>query len=178
MFLASTPPLIAAAVIGRLTLLLNHVLGSEPVAMQRLRPHAGRSIEITLVDWPSRLPAPPLLVFKVSAAGLLEWCAAKPAEGVDLQLRVDASNPLRTLAQGLLGERPLLELQGDADLATELNWLVGNLRWDVEDDLARILGPAWAHQMAGVARTFAAALRGAVRQLVALADRSAGRGAR
>jgi ubiquinone biosynthesis protein UbiJ len=177
MFHVSVPPFVAPAVIDRLTLLLNHVLSSEPIAMYRLRPHAGRCIEITLVDLPARLPAPPVLVFRVTPAGLLESCAARPAEGVDLQLRLDASNPFRLVAQGLLGERPRLELQGNAELATELNWLVDNLRWDVEDDLARVVGHGWAHQIAGVASTLAAALRGAVRRLVVLADRPAGRGA-
>src|SRR5882724_1389313 len=36
--------LAGAAAMQRVTLALNHVLSSEPVAAQRLRPHAGRSI--------------------------------------------------------------------------------------------------------------------------------------
>ena len=34
--------MLAPAAIERLTLLINHVLGREPVAMERLKPHAGR----------------------------------------------------------------------------------------------------------------------------------------
>ena len=53
--------LLAPAVAERLTLVFNHVLGSESVAMERLRPHAGRRLELQLAGWPSLLPAPPPL---------------------------------------------------------------------------------------------------------------------
>ena len=39
--------------------MLNHVLASEAVATERLRPHAGRAVALTLDQWPSLLPAPP-----------------------------------------------------------------------------------------------------------------------
>ena len=66
--------LIAPAVMERLTLLINHVLSGEPVAMQRLRPHSGKTVELTLQGWPALLPTPPLLAFFITPAGLLEWC--------------------------------------------------------------------------------------------------------
>jgi ubiquinone biosynthesis accessory factor UbiJ len=34
------------------------------------------------------------------------------------------------------------------------------VRWDLEEDLARIVGDTQAHMLAGVARQFAEALRG------------------
>jgi hypothetical protein len=50
------------------------------------------------------------------------------------------------------GGRPPMEIQGDAALAGEVGWLAENLRWDIEDDLARIVGDAPAHQLARVMR--------------------------
>jgi ubiquinone biosynthesis protein UbiJ len=68
----------APAVLERLTLLLNHVLGGETVATQRLLPHAGKVVQLELTAWPSLLPPPPLLAWRVTPAGLLEWCGPDP----------------------------------------------------------------------------------------------------
>jgi ubiquinone biosynthesis protein UbiJ len=51
--------LVAPALATRLTLLLNHVLSAERVATERLVPHAGRTVALTLQGWPSLLPPPP-----------------------------------------------------------------------------------------------------------------------
>ena len=37
-------------------------------------------------------------------------------------------------------ERPPVNIGGDAALAEAASWLMKNLRWDLEDDLARWLG--------------------------------------
>ena len=39
------------AVMERVTLLLNHVIGAEPVAVARLRPHAGSSVQVEFAGW-------------------------------------------------------------------------------------------------------------------------------
>ena len=41
--------------------------------MQRLAAHQDRVIALALLHWPSWLPAAPLLKFRVTPAGLLEW---------------------------------------------------------------------------------------------------------
>jgi ubiquinone biosynthesis protein UbiJ len=51
--------LLAPALMERLVLLTNHVLSAEPVAVERLRPHAGRVLRIELDGWPRALPASP-----------------------------------------------------------------------------------------------------------------------
>ncbi|MFY9509385.1 MAG: hypothetical protein WAQ05_00240, partial [Rubrivivax sp.] len=84
--------LLAPAAMERLTLVLNHVLASETVATERLKPHAGRSIELALAGWPALLPAPPALAFRITPAGLLEWCGPERTAGADLGLRLDDSN--------------------------------------------------------------------------------------
>jgi ubiquinone biosynthesis protein UbiJ len=153
------------AVMERATLWVNHVLASEPIATQRLRPHAGRSIRLRFEGWPALLPPPPPAAFRITPAGLLEWCGDEDAQALkaELTVSVDASNPALAVAQALTGERPKVEVAGDAAFAADLNWLVDNLRWDYEDDLARVVGAAPARELARLASGAANGLRELVR---------------
>ncbi len=127
----------------RLILLLNHVLLQEPVAAQRLRRHAGQTV---LVQWQ---------VFSiqliVTPAGLFDLGQA----GQNADLRLDITEPSAgELAQAALrGDKPDVRIDGDVLLAAEVNWLVDHVRWDIEEDLARLVGDAPAHLVAGVARS-------------------------
>lgn len=166
--------LAATAFVQRVTLWLNHVIAGEDAAVARLRPHAGRSIRIHLMGWPSLLPQPPALGFTVTPAGLLDWSGAETPAVADLTLNVDASNPARMLAQGFAGQRPTVDVSGDSTLANEVSWLMDNLRWDVEDDLARFIGDAPAHELVRFARPVAQAVRSA---LATIAGFATGQGA-
>ena len=167
--------LLGDAAIERLTLLVNHVLASESVATQRLRVHAGRCIQLRFEAWPSLLPPLPATTFRVTPAGLVEWCGADAPADPDLRVGIDASNPALAMAQALAGTRPKVDVAGDAAFATDLNWLFDNLRWDMQDDLARVVGPAPAREIARVAGGIAAGMREAVRTFSGLIrDPSAG----
>jgi ubiquinone biosynthesis protein UbiJ len=139
------------------------VLASEPAAGARLKPHAGRCIGLHLRDWPALLPAPPSLVFRVTPAGLMEWCGNEPPAQTDLHVSLDASNPALMALRWLSGQQPAMEIEGDAGLATDVHWLADNLRWDIADDLERVFGPAVAQQLSRFGRLFAEALRAAAR---------------
>jgi ubiquinone biosynthesis accessory factor UbiJ len=153
---------IAPAVFSRLTLLLNHVLASEAVATQRLKPHAGRSVCLQFQGWPSVLPRLPDMVFVITPAGLLEW-QAQPLQGAaDLTLEIEASNPAMEIMRRLTGQAPRIQITGDSALAADVSWVTDNLRWDLEDDVARLVGQGPAHEIARVARTLASGLRGMV----------------
>jgi ubiquinone biosynthesis protein UbiJ len=155
--------LLAPAVMERLTLAFNHVLAGEPVAAQRLKPHRGRSIRLHFDGWPALLPAPPTFAFGITPAGLLEWRGVDAPAQADLQLRLDASNPAMLVADMVAGVPPRIDLQGDAALATDINWLIANLRWDAEADLERFFGARAAHQIARLGSSFARGLRAALR---------------
>jgi ubiquinone biosynthesis protein UbiJ len=163
--------LASTAFMERFTLWLNHVIASEEVAVQRLRPHAGRSIRILPTGWPSLLPALPELTFAVTPAGLLEWESAPPAGTPDLELTLDASNPARSLVESLSGRRPAVGIAGDSALASDVSWLMDNLRWDLQDDLARVIGDGPAHELARLGRTLSSGLREAIGMLGAAARR-------
>lgn len=176
--------LVAPAMMERLTLVINHMLSAEPVATQRLAAHAGRRLEVELAGWPSLLPPPPRLAFDVTAAGLLEWRAddAGPPVGTapDLHVRIDASNPALLAARVMVGDVPSVEIHGDATLATDVHWLLDNVRWDVAADLERFFGPRVANELARAGSALARALRKALHTGADLATRlrpgGAGRG--
>lgn len=162
---------LGSAAMERITLLLNHVIAAEPVATERLRPHSGRSIQLQWTGWPGLLPAPPVVAFTITPAGLLEWCGEQAPAQPDLRVTIDASNPLRLVGQWLSGERPKVGIEGDSALATDVSWLIDNLRWDIEDDVARIIGQAPAHELGRAASAVGAGLREAVRALQGLMAR-------
>jgi ubiquinone biosynthesis accessory factor UbiJ len=158
--------MLAPALSERLTLVINHVLNAEAVATARLRPHAGRTLALRLRGWPALLPAPPLLAWRITPAGLLEWCGsdgvADAGAPADLAVQLDAPNPALLLAKALAGEMPPVQIDGDAQLAGDVNWLLQNLRWDVAADLERVFGPTLAAPLHRVGRALAAALRKAI----------------
>lgn len=151
--------LLVPAVVERLVLVINHVLAGEPVAMRRLVPHNGSVVALELMHWPALLPSPPVLRFRVTPPGLLEWCGLEDMVPADLSVQLDASNPAALFARALAGDPPPLTIAGNATLATDIQWLVDNLRWDVEADLERLFGPVVAHQLGRLGSMLAAGLR-------------------
>lgn len=136
----------------RIVLFLNHVLIQEREAMERLVRQKGR---VARVQWRNFNMA-----LVVTPAGLLNLAAegAQP----DLQLEITDSNPLALAQMALRGDKPALRIQGDVQLAADINWLVDNVQWDVEEDMSRIIGDVPAHTLANLGRSIA----GAVRQFV------------
>ena len=121
----------------------------EPEAMERMRRQKGR---VALVQW--RAYSMALLV---TPAGLFN--VAPEGVSPDLRLEVTELSPLALAQSALRGDKPAIRIEGDVQLAAEINWLVDHVRWDVEEDLARLMGDAPAHQVAQVARRAAQALR-------------------
>ena len=161
--LHSLNALLAPPLMERLVLVINHVLGAEPAATHRLQAHAQRVIKVQMVGWPMLLPAPPELAFQVTPAGMVEWCggAGKSPEA-DLAVRVDAANPLALMARAMTGDKPAVDIDGDAQLAADVNWLLQNLRWDVAADLERTFGPSIAYPLHRLGSALAQALRAAM----------------
>jgi ubiquinone biosynthesis protein UbiJ len=152
--------ILAPALMDRLVLVVNHVLAAEPQAVERLLPHRGRVLRLDLLQLPRLLPAPPPLAFLVTPAGLVEWCR-EPVDA-DLRVRLEAGNPAALAFKLLTGEMPALVIEGDAQLAADVDWLLKNLRWDVADDLDRLFGPTVAHELHRLGSGLARALRGAM----------------
>ena len=132
----------------RLILLLNHILMQEPQAMDRLKRQRGR---VVLAKWRE-------FAFQVTVtpAGLFDLAAADAQP--DLTFVVTQQSPMQ-LAQTLMqGEKPPVHIEGDVQLAAEINWLVDHVRWDIEEDLSKLMGDVPAHTLMQGARSVADAL--------------------
>ena len=136
----------------RMVLFLNHVLMQEKEAMDRLVRQRGR---VARVQWRSYSMA-----LLVTPAGLFNL--APEGAAPDLQLHVTEASPLALASVALRGDKPAIRIEGDVQLAADINWLVDNVQWDVEEDMSRIIGDVPAHTLANLGRSIA----GAVRQFV------------
>ncbi|WP_404300267.1 hypothetical protein [Alicycliphilus denitrificans] len=132
----------------RVVLFLNHVLMQEREAMERLERQRGR---VSLVQWRAYSMA-----LQVTPAGLLDL--APQGVAPDLRLEVSETSPLSLARGALRGDKPTIRIEGDVQLAGEINWLVDHVRWDVEEDLARVIGDVPARAVASVATRIADAL--------------------
>ena len=68
-------------------------------------------------------------------------------------------SPLDIATALLRGDKPSVRVEGDVQLAAEVNWLIDHVRWDAEEDLARLIGDASAHTLAQWARSAMTALK-------------------
>jgi ubiquinone biosynthesis protein UbiJ len=143
------PPWAVHEIQHRAVLFLNHVLQQEPEAQQRLARQQGRVVQF---QW--RFVT---VSFVATPAGLLDL--APEGATPELTLSVTEESPLGLLRATLRGDKPAVRIAGDVQLAAEVNWLVDHVRWDVEDDLARIVGDVPAHTIGKAARRAAGALR-------------------
>lgn len=133
----------------RLVLMLNHVLQQEPEAQARLKRQSGRLVEAHWRAFNMRLAATP--------AGLLEL--GSPSAVPDLTLTLTEESPFALAQAALRGDKPPVRIAGDVQLAAEVQWLVDHVRWDLEEDLSRVIGDAPAHAIGSGVRKLAEGLR-------------------
>ena len=133
----------------RVVLFINHVLMQERDAMDRLARQRGR---VACVQWRAFS-----MELQVTPAGLLDL--APRGSVPDLRLEVSDTSPLSLARGALRGDKPAIRIEGDVQFAGDIHWLVDNVRWDVEEDLARVIGDAPARAVASTASRAAAALR-------------------
>jgi ubiquinone biosynthesis protein UbiJ len=146
----------------RLVVALNHVLQQEPEAQARLKRQTGRVVQAHWRNYTVRLVATP--------AGLLD--IAPVTQLPDLTLTLADESPLSLAQAALRGEKPPVRIAGDVQLAAEVQWLVDHVRWDMEEDMARVFGDAPAHAIGSVLRR----MGHAVRQFAARGPRTDGTG--
>jgi ubiquinone biosynthesis protein UbiJ len=117
---------------------INHVLKAEPWAMAELARHAGKVILL-------RLPVGQFYV-EITPEGSLAALTDCDAPSLELEVSAEA---LSSLAGGVgnLRDQAMksVKITGDADLAQLLGRLAGQIRWEYEEDLARLIGDAPAN---------------------------------
>ena len=138
---------------------INHVLDSESWAAAELARHAGKTILLQL----------PLgdLCFEIKPDGLLSSLKELEAPNLTLELSAKALSDLAGTA-GSLREQAFkaVKITGDADLAQLLGRLAGQLRWEYEEDLARLVGDAPANFAVRQGKKFVSATRSAAADLL------------
>ena len=120
---------------------VNHVLRSAPLAMERLRKHAGRTVAFHV--------GPVDAAFTIQTTG--EVASAASAAARDLDVRISPFLVPR-LAAGEEAAFREIEMSGDMELAHEISYLARNLQWDYEEDLSKVVGDIAAHRIANGAR--------------------------
>lgn len=131
---------------------LNHLLSQADWARAKLAPFAGRSAQLAM---------PPFqLAFAIRQDGYVEATAGNP----DVVMTLPADAPLRAL-QGTEQVIAAARVEGNAHLATELSFVLRNLRWDAEEDLSRVVGDIAAHRLVQGAQVVAAWQKDAARNV-------------
>lgn len=125
---------------------LNHLLANEEWARAHLKPFAGQTARLELV--------PLAMDLAITDDGRFSAAGAGTSPAVTITLPANA--PLRVLAGG--ADRSSLmasaQVRGSADLADCLGFVFRNLRWDVESDLATLVGDIAAHRLARSGKRF------------------------
>ena len=127
----------------------NHVLGQSDWARERLAVFAGRSARVTM---------PPFDAFVVVLdngyiSSPTQPGATEREQTADVTINLPASAPLLFL-QGLPTLMRSVRLSGSVDFAETLSFVIRNLKWDVEEDLSKVVGDIAAHRLVDGAKRF------------------------
>jgi ubiquinone biosynthesis protein UbiJ len=124
---------------------VNHLLARESWARERFKPYAGKT---------ARLASPPFaLSLVVQPDGLIAGIDETQAPLFDVTISVPP-DALPAFVQG--GQAAVMKhvrIEGDAEFATTIAKLAEHLRWEPEEDLARVIGDAPAYRIGAVVRT-------------------------
>ena len=124
---------------------VNHLLARESWARERLVPYAGKT---------ARLSCPPVvLMLLVQPDGYLGAVGESEAQQFDVTIAVP-SDALPAFVQG--GQAAVMKhvkIEGDAEFATTIAKLAEHLRWEPEEDLAKLIGDGPAWRIANVVRS-------------------------
>ncbi len=118
----------------------NHLLNQEAWARARLQPHAGK---VALCEI-----GPATVRLQIDGDGLLSAPSADAAPAVTIRIRA-ADLPL--IARDRSRAVSYVRIEGDADLANALSQVAQGLRWDVADDLGRLIGDVAARRVVDTA---------------------------
>ncbi len=120
---------------------INRLLRANSWALDRLRPHAGKT---------AALVSPPL---ELRLSVLDTGCVAAAARTAEADVTITASaGVLVRLAARDETAWTRAEVSGDVQFAGAIDYVRRHLVWDYEEDLSRIFGDVAAHRMAGAVR--------------------------
>lgn len=115
----------------------NHLLAQAGWARTRLLPHAGKRARLEL--------APLSIDFSISSDGRLAACSS--TDEPDVSLTLPLSETPRALGGGIEALMSRVRIAGNAEFADALGFVFRHLRWDLEEDLSRVVGDIAAHRL-------------------------------
>ncbi|WP_028355122.1 ubiquinone biosynthesis accessory factor UbiJ [Bordetella petrii] len=146
-----TPPRLAVRA-------LNTLLAREAWARERLARHAGKTVRFVAGGFTAGLA--------IDSEGYADLADAAVAPDVTLTVDLAKLNPLRLLpGQDKPDMAEATHIEGDAALARVVADLAADLRWDAEDDLARLVGDIPAARLVAGLRAAGEGARGAAGRL-------------
>ena len=136
-------------------LALNHLLGAEAWARDKLKPYAGQCVEF-------RSPPLPALRLDILDSGLVRSAAQDAVPNLVVTIGPGALPALLRGEEALLRE---IGIEGNADLAGTVQYLFRHLRWDLAEDLSKVFGDVLAQRMVSEGKRFVAWNREAAEKL-------------
>ncbi len=121
---------------------LNRLLRANAWARDALKPHAGKTASFRCLPFTTRLT--------VLDSGEVARATTEATPAVTLTLTPGLM--LRVAARDDAVWRDVI-IDGDTAFATAIHHLWQHLRWDAEEDLAKVVGDAAAHRIAETGRT-------------------------
>ncbi|SEA10001.1 ubiquinone biosynthesis accessory factor UbiJ [Paraburkholderia sartisoli] len=124
---------------------VNHLLARESWARERLAPYAGKTARLTC--------SPVTLILLVGPDGYLSAVDESVTQQFDVVVFVP-SDALPAFVQG--GQAAVMKhvkIEGDAEFATVIAKLAEHLRWEPEEDLAKLIGDGPAVRVATLVRS-------------------------
>ena len=123
---------------------VNHLLARETWARDRLAPYAGKT---------ARLSCPPVaLTLLVQPEGYLAAVEDHEAQQADVALSLPVGALSSFVQGGQTAVMKHVKIEGDAEFAQVIGKLAEHLRWEPEEDLAKLIGDAPASRVASFAR--------------------------
>ena len=125
---------------------LNHLLAGEEWARGRLSPFSGQTVRLELLPLHS--------YFEITPEGYFRKMDGDTPATVTIS--IPGASPMRLL--GALADPSSLlasaQITGAAGLADCIGFVLRNLRWDIESDLANVVGDIAAHRVVRAGRQF------------------------
>lgn len=121
--------------------LVNRVLRDHPLAGERLKRFAGKIARLQSGPFDLRLA--------VTSDGAVEVAPSVAEPDLFVQIPPPLLPRLAAAEEAAFKE---VAFHGDAEFAQEVSYLARNLKWDIEEDLSRVMGDIVAHRVVSGAR--------------------------
>jgi ubiquinone biosynthesis protein UbiJ len=120
---------------------LQHITNQNNWSRQHLIAYAGKVVKFDIVLIKTRL-----LILEDGSLGVAPKNAA-----VDASIHIPPSLALRLMAKDEAAKM-LIKVEGDTHLATALGKVLQHIRWDVEEDLSKVIGDIPANKIASATK--------------------------